>query len=90
MKPVAKCNCVVFQPLIRKSEIPLPPHSAIEEHFQQFGRVMTFHQNDTDPNGFVVFETIEEAQKALSTPEHVVNGYRLNLIAAKRDLSIPK
>ena len=59
----------------------------MEEHFRNFGDVIKFNYNEIHRGGFVVFGTLQEAQRALETSEHVVDGCVLGLYSSLRDLS---
>ncbi|KAM7539856.1 hypothetical protein Aperf_G00000028055 [Anoplocephala perfoliata] len=82
---VAKCNCIIFQILTRQSKCERPSDWDIRKHFFRFGRVVAFKGKHSD--GYVVFEKLQQAQKALEASDHVVNGCRLKVIPAFRDLS---
>ena len=85
---MAKCNCVVFQALVSFPTSQCPSADAIEQHFQQFGKVVLVRCDTLSPTGCIAFENEEEAQSALSVNETIVNGCRLRLFPAERDLSI--
>lgn len=70
--------------MTRRSRATPPSGRAIERYFRQFGRVIGFHQNIYNTNGFVVFETSKEAELVLSRQEHMVNGCMLQLTSSKR------
>ena len=89
VKPLAKSKCIIFKTRV-PPQVELPSDEAFKEHFNVFGKVVRFHRFGVGFNGFVVFETREEAQLALSAPEHVVNGCILGLTSSTRELSIPK
>ena len=73
----------------KKSKTERPSKTAIEEYFCQYGKVVKFELSDGN-NGAVTFATKAEAQCALSTLEHVVNGCMLKLVHAKHPSSHPK
>ena len=81
---MAKSNCIVFN--VSSSDEQMNSFS-IEEHFGKFGKVITCRLYKSRRGGFVVFETLEEAEYALMTPEHIVDDCLLNLHSARRDFS---
>lgn len=81
----AKCACLMFQTLERQSNSRRPHSKAIERYFTQFGTIMAFNQSRN--NGYVVFENISQAQRVLDAPQPFVNGCKIKLIPAVRDLS---
>ncbi|KAM3173208.1 hypothetical protein ACTXT7_012958 [Hymenolepis weldensis] len=82
---VAKSKFLIFQTLSRQSKCNPPSGEAIKKYFYRFGRVMAF--NKTGPNGYVVFNDIRQAQRALDISNHIVEGCKIKLMPAICDLS---
>ncbi|VUZ45515.1 unnamed protein product [Hymenolepis diminuta] len=82
---VAKSKCLIFQVLSRQSKCIPPSGEDIEKYFYQFGKVTAFKKNAS--NGYVVFNDIKQAQRALDISNHIVKGCKIKLIPAVRDLS---
>nr|CDS32855.2 heterogeneous nuclear ribonucleoprotein A0 [Hymenolepis microstoma] len=82
-KQRAKSEVIHFQALMRTSKAPFPPISKIQQHFEQYGKVVEVIQTRF-PTGKVTFRTVKEAEIALTAPEHVINGCKFQLVSCKR------
>ncbi|VDO04190.1 unnamed protein product [Rodentolepis nana] len=79
----AKSEVIQIQALMKTSKAPFPPISKIQQHFEQYGKVVEVIRT-TFPTAKVFFRTVKEAEIALTAPEHVINGCKFQLISCKR------
>ena len=81
---VAKCSSIHFQGRV-KGGLVFPQKESLERHFGQFGVVVDLTLTPNQPSGDATFQTKNQAQQALSCPEHVVDGCSLVLIPRKKN-----
>ena len=81
---VAKCPIIQFHGRV-KGGFVFPQKESLERHFGQFGVVVGLTLTPNQPSGDVTFQTKNQAQQALSCPEHLVDGCSLVLIPRKKN-----
>lgn len=83
-KMIAKSNCVRIQRLALGGAFAIPNEEVVKAYFEQFGSIVCVHLKGRNPNGFVVFSTIAEAQKALDEEIHSINGCNFKVAITSR------
>lgn len=81
---IANSKCIVVQRLRLKRGVMIPTEEEVRAYFENFGRVMGVRIKHDDPNVRIVFSSIAEAQKALHTEEHSINGCEFKSFSSAR------
>ena len=66
--------------ILNQSFTNVPSSKALSGYFEQFGKVCQVIRFRKSPDATIVFVEVEDALRAQSVREHVVNGFRFETI----------